>query len=144
MENWKIRKLKIRINIQKMTTAEIIIAITIHLLIPLTGLLTYIGLIKKMKREKVNNPPTIDLFLTFATYGGLLLVTLTTLFWEWSGMASLGTFYLILGAPFVMGIIAYRNYKKRQESKYHMWTYKSGLLYFVITPLTLLTLIAFD
>jgi hypothetical protein len=127
-----------------MTTTEIIIAITIHLVIPLTGLLFYLGLIRRMKREKTNNPPTIDLFLTFATYGGLLLVTLTTLFWKWSGMASIGTFYLIIGAPIIMGIVAYRNYKNRHLSKYHLRTYKSGLLYFIIAPLTLLTLMAFD
>ena len=121
-----------------------ITAVTIHLVIPLSGLLVYFGLIRKMKREKVENPPTIDLFLSFATYGGLLLVTLTTLFWKWSGLASLGSFYLILGAPIVMGIIAYRNYKNRQLPKYHLWTYKAGLLYFIIAPLTLLTLMAFD
>ncbi|NQY29899.1 MAG: hypothetical protein HRT69_10545 [Flavobacteriaceae bacterium] len=119
-----------------MTTTEIIIAVTIHLIIPLTALIMYLGLVRKMKSEKIENPPTIDLFLTFATYGGLLLVTLTTLFWKWSGMASLGSFYLILGAPIVMGIIAYRNSKKKELSIYHLRTYKAGLLYFLITPIT--------
>ena len=119
-------------------------AVAIHLVIPLTGLLIYLRLIRKIKREKVEKPPAIDLFLTFATYGGLLLVTLTTLFWKWSGIASLGSFYLILGSPIVMGIIVYRNYKNKQLSQYHLWMYKTGLLYFIIAPLTLLTLIAFD
>ncbi len=120
-----------------MTTVEIITAIIIHLLIPIIGLLTYILLIRKIKKEIISNPPIIDFFLIFATYGVLLLVMLTTVFWEWSGIASLGTFYLIIGGPIVMGIIAYRNYRNKGLSKYHMLAYKAGLFYFLITPLTL-------
>jgi len=119
-----------------MTTIEIITAIIIHLLVPIVGLLSYILLIRKIKMEKINNPPNIDFFLIFATYGGLILVMLTTVFWKWSGMASLGTFYLIIGGPIVMGIIAYRNYRNKGLSKYHMLAYKAGLFYFLITPLT--------
>jgi hypothetical protein len=119
-----------------MTTIEIITAIIIHLIIPIVGLLLYILLIRKIKMEKINNPPNVDFFLIFATYGGLLLVMLTTIFWKWSGMASLGTFYLIIGGPIVMGIIAYRNYRNKGLSKYHMLAYKAGLFYFLITPLT--------
>lgn len=127
-----------------MIEQEIFTAIIIHLVLPVTGLLFYLGLIRKMKREKVESPPTIDLFLIFATYGGLLLVALTTFFWKWSGMASLGTFYLILGAPLVMSILTYKNYKNRKLSKYHRWTYMSGLFYFLITPLTLMTIMALE
>ncbi len=93
-----------------------------------------------MKNENVVNAPTLELFIIFATYGGLLLVTLTTLFWQWSGMASLGTFYLILGATIAMGLIAYKQRKTKQNSKYHSWTYYSGLSYFIIAPLTFVTL----
>ena len=120
-----------------MKIIEIIIAIIIHLAIPLTGLLLFLRIVRKMKNQDVTDPPTIDLFLAFATYGGLLLVVLTTLFWKWSGMASLGSFYLILGAPVVMGIIAYRNYKKKEFSTYHLWAYKAGLLYYAIAPATI-------
>jgi hypothetical protein len=76
----------------KMKTVDIIIAMTIYLVIPLTGLIIYLGLVRKMKTKKISFPPTIDLFLTFATYGGLLLLALTTLLWQWSGMTSLGMF----------------------------------------------------
>jgi len=127
-----------------MKVTEIILAVIINLIIPLAGLLLYLRLIRKIKSEKVDNPPTLELFLIFATYGGLLLVCLTTLFWKWSGMASLGAFYLILGAPIIMGAIAYRNYKIKEISKYHLWAYKAGLYYFVITPITFIVLIAFD
>jgi hypothetical protein len=121
-------------------TMKIIIAITIHFLIPLTGLLLFLRLKKKMVSDKIINPPLVDTFIIFATYGGLLFVTLTTFFWEWSGMASLGTFYLILGAPIAMGIMAYRQFKNKEISKYHKYTFKLGLLYFVIAPLTFLVL----
>ena len=127
-----------------MTISETIIAVIIHLAIPLTGLLVYIGMVRKMKNEKISTPPIIDLFLAFATYGGLLLVILTTLFWKWSGMASLGSFYLILVAPIIMGIISYKNYKNKKLSIYHLWVYKTGLSYFLIAPLTFLLLLIFE
>ena len=117
-----------------MTATEIISALTIHLVLPLTGLLWFLRLKKQMKNENIQNAPITELFIIFSTYGGLLLVALTTLFWQWSGMASLGTFYLILAAPIVMGIIAYRHRQTKTISKYHNWTYLSGLLYFVIAP----------
>ena len=119
-----------------MTAKDIIIALTIHLILPLTGISFYLRLKKKMKSENIANPPTIELFIIFATYGGLLLVTLTTLFWQWSGMASLGPFYLILAAPIAMGLIAYRHRQTKTISKYHNWTYISGLSYFAIAPVT--------
>jgi fatty acid desaturase len=123
-----------------MTTKEIIIAFTIHLIIPLVGLLLFLKLKHKMKRENIENPPTIEFFVIFATYGGLLLVALTTLFWQWSGMASLGLFYLIIGAPIAMGFIAYKQRQKKTISKFHSCTYNSGLLYFIISPLTIFIL----
>ena len=124
-----------------MTATEIITALTIHLILPLTGLLYFLQLNNQMRKENVPNVPTIELFILFSTYGGLLLVALTTLFWQWSGMASLGTFYLILAAPIIMGIIAYRHRQTKTISKYHRWTYLSALLYFAIAPLTFTILI---
>ena len=117
-----------------MTVKESIIALSLHLILPLTGLLCFLRLKKQLKKENIPNAPTTELFLIFATYGGLLLVVLTTLFWQWSGVASLGTFYLILAAPIVMGIIAYRHRQTKSSSKYRYWTYFSGLLYFAIAP----------
>ena len=89
-----------------------------------------------MNKKNILNPPIIEIFILFSTYGGLLLVTLTTLFWQWSGMASLGTFYLIIGAPICMGIIIYRVKKIKYISKYHSRTYLAALLYFAIAPAT--------
>ena len=69
-------------------------------------------------------------------------MTLTTLFWQWSGMASLGTFYLILGAPILLGLIANNLKKIRNNSKHHQWIYKLSISYFVIAPITFLLLIS--
>ena len=123
-----------------MTTKEIIIASTIHLIIPLTGLLCFLKLERQMKRENIQNRPTIELFIIFANYGGLLLVGLTALFWYWSGLASLGVFYLILFAPMVMGIVAYRNWRKKTISKYHKWTCILGLAYTIVVPVITIVL----
>ncbi len=118
-----------------MSFKEVLIALTIHLLIPLAGLLYFLRLNKQIKNEGLENAPTIELFIIFATYGGLLLVALTTLFWKWSGLASLGTAYLIFGAPIAMGIIAFTQRKTKKDSKYHYWTFLMGLSYFAIAPL---------
>ena len=123
-----------------MTLKEIIIALSIHLIIPLIGLLYFLRLKKQMKSENVQEAPTTELFIIFATYGGLLLVTLTTILWQWSGMASLGTFYLVVGAPIAMGVIAHRQKKKVNISKYHRWTNNLSFSYFIIAPITLLIL----
>jgi len=120
-----------------MTTIEIVIPLIIYFIIPLSGLLFFLQLKKRMKRENVQNRPTIELFIIFATYGGVILVVLTDLFWYWSGMASLGVFYLIFGAPIVMGVIAYRHRHIRTISKYHKWIYILALAYFIVLALFL-------
>jgi len=116
-----------------MTITEIGIGLTIYLIIPLSGLFGFLLLRIRMKKENVQNRPDIELFIIFATYGGLILVVLTELFWSWSGMASLGTFYLLSGAPIVMGIIAYRHRHTKNTSKYHLCTYILGLSYCILS-----------
>ena len=123
-----------------MTALEIIITLTIHIFLPLIGLFYFIRLRARMKKEEIQNAPIIDLFTIFATYGGLLLIVLTPLIWKWSGMASLGAFYLIFVAPIAMGVISYRHRKTKLNSQYHKWTFLSGILYFAIAPVTFLIL----
>jgi hypothetical protein len=72
----------------------------------------------------------IEYFIAFANCGNLLLIILTGLFWYWSGMASLGAFYSLAATP-VMGIIAYRYYKRRSISKYHKWLYLLAIGYII-------------
>jgi hypothetical protein len=127
-----------------MTTKDIIIAFLIHLVIPLIGLLYFLKISIQMKKEKIVAVPLISLFIIFATYGSLLLIMLISVFWRWSGMASLGMLYLILGAPILMGLIAFRYQKKKGISKYHNWTFISSACYFVIAPITFLLAILRD
>jgi len=82
-----------------MTFSEILISTIIYLILLLIGLLIYVSIIRKIKIETDFN---FHLLLTFVTYGGLLLTILTTVFLKWSGLASLGVFYLIIVAPIVM------------------------------------------
>lgn len=117
-----------------MTTKEIIAALVIHLFIPLIGIVCYLILKRQMKNEKILDAPNTALLVLFATYGSLLIVLLTSYLWYWSGMASLGVFYLIFIAPLVMGIIAEKYRKIKDFSSFHKWTYNSALLYFIIAP----------
>jgi len=121
-----------------MTVVEILIAIYIHLVVPLAGLILYRRLVRKMRTENVPQPPVAGMFLVFVNYGGLLMIILTSFFWYWSGMASLGMVHLLLVAPFVMGVIAYRNYNRKHLSRYHDAMFKAGALYFVVLPMGML------
>lgn len=111
------------------------LALIIYLVLPLVGLLYFIKTNRTMHEDGVVNGPSMEMFIIFATYGGLLLVSLTTIFWKWSGLASLGFFYLILAAPILMTIISVRHRKTRKTSKYHRFVFLSSLLYFAVTPL---------
>jgi hypothetical protein len=82
--------------------------------------------------------PAIALASSFFTYAGLLAVLLSSLAGTWSGQASLLSAYLLLGAPVVMGLVAYTTRKLRLESAPHWWAFYAGALYFLIAPLTLL------
>jgi hypothetical protein len=119
---------------------EQISALIIYLILPVTGLLCFLRLRRKMETVKIPKAPIVELFIIFASYGGLLLVVLTALFLQWSGMASFGMFYLILGAPVVMGIIAFRHRRTKLISIYHKWTYLAAILYFVIAAVTFVML----
>jgi hypothetical protein len=114
-----------------------ILAIIIYLLLPFTGLLIFLWLRRKMRKEKIPIPPTLAFFIVFFNYGGLLVVLLTNFFLQWSGLASLGTFYLIFIAPILMATIAFYYYRDRRLSIYHKSAFMSGALYFIIFPLTL-------
>lgn len=80
-----------------------------------------------MKREDIQSPPILAFFVLFATCGGWLVVLLTDLFWKWSGMASLGFFYLTLIAPFVTAGFALGLRKRRGLSPYHKTAYIASI-----------------
>lgn len=119
---------------------NIFLAILIHVIIPLIGIIFFLFLRKKIKEERIVNPPIAAFFILFATYGGLLMVTITTLFWQWSGLASLGSLYLVLVAPIIMIFLAHIMKKNKMNSKYHELIYYLSTSYFIIAPLTFLIL----
>lgn len=108
---------------------EIFKAVFIHLVTPAVGILWFLKIRDDMLEKKIASPPTIQLFVVFATYGGLLLVFLTIFFWYWSGMATLGFFYLLFLAPIVMIAIAFQLYSERSLSKFHRATFSASALY---------------
>lgn len=110
----------------------------IHSLIPAIGLVVFLFLAKRMTQADLPGGLVLELFLLFATYGGLLLVVLTSLFWQWSGMPLLGVLYLVFVAPLIMAYIIYREYRNRTASTYHKWIALSSGIYLIIMPALLI------
>lgn len=108
---------------------EIVTFLGIHLIVPAIGVLIYAWLCVAMRRKAIEAPPYLQLFILFFTYGGILIVALTALFWRWSGAASLGCFYLLFGAPLVLACCAAS--VKRDRSQYHRATFILSLAYYV-------------
>lgn len=122
-------------------TSELVIALFIHFVVPMLGLIFYFYLLKRMKIESIKNPPNIALFLIVANYGGLFILILTLCFWYWSFMALIGSIYLVFIAPIVMLGISLFYLWKRNESKYHKITFYSALFYIPILIATYLIMI---
>jgi hypothetical protein len=98
---------------------EFIRAILVNAVVPLVGVRLFLRLRERMRDADVPKPPDVPLFILFATYGGWLMVVLTTLFWRWSGMATIGLAYLIFVAPIVTVVLAVILYRQRRLSGYH-------------------------
>jgi heme O synthase-like polyprenyltransferase len=74
----------------------------------------------------------------FATFGGWLVLLLTALFWEWSGMASLGFLYLVLVAPVGTAALAWSLYRRRAMSGFHRSAFVASISYSGLVLATLL------
>ena len=103
-----------------MRSDEAVRAVLIHLVTPAAGITLYVWLYLRMRRA-VLEPPYFAYFFLFATIGGWLLVALTALFWFWSVMATLGTFYLLLVSPFIAAGFAFVMFPEQSESRFHLW-----------------------
>lgn len=118
-----------------MLSSHFIAGIAVNFLVPLLGLMMFLWLCRRMKRKAVQSPPILAFFVLFATCGGWLIVLLTDLFWKWSGMASLGVFYLTLIAPFVTAGFALSLRKRRRLSPYHQTAYIASISSSAVTIL---------
>ena len=81
---------------------EWLTALLIHIVVPAAGIWLYLHWHRAAKRAGAPARFAVYLFALFFVWGGVLLITLTALFWYWSGMASLGTFFLLFASPFFM------------------------------------------
>lgn len=108
---------------------DIFMVVFIHLILPVAGIVVYIRLLRKMRKEQIPNIPKGALFLLFFVYGGILMEILTGLFWVQSGMSSLGLVFLIFIAPVICGIIAWQQRNNIGVSKYHRVIQRMALGY---------------
>lgn len=93
--------------------------IVTYLFLPILGVVAYLRLLRRMKMAEVPCAPKRAWFALFFIYGGLLTVILTALFCPWSGMGSLGLFFLLFIAPAICGGIAWRHRHTTPLSVYH-------------------------
>ena len=103
--------------------------IGVNLLVPLLGVVAFVLLCRRMRRTHVPSPPFFSYFILFATYGGLLMVCLTSLFWRWSGLASLDMFFLVVLAPFLTTGIALGLRNRRTLSTFHRGAFIASIAY---------------
>lgn len=122
---------------------ETIIPISIYILTPIIGLVLFFYTNKNLKPNEKKELYTLKLLIAFGNIGGLTILLLTTLFWKWSGLASLGTAFLIFIAPILMAIIAYDSFKKRKNQAEDK-LFKLSISYFVFLPLIFLIAIILD
>lgn len=98
---------------------------------PIVGLIAYIRLIRKMRKEQVALIPRGSIFALFFIYGGVFMEILTGLCWQWSGMSSLGLMFLIFIAPIICTTIAWRQRHNIKLSNYHRIIFRMAVGYLI-------------
>jgi len=104
------------ITFEPMNIKEIIVVTIIHLF--------------RMKDKTIPRPPYISIGVLFLIYGGWIMIWVTSIFWKWSGLASLGIFFLILVAPFISLFLIIYFKKLRTLSVYHATVFKASIGYY--------------
>ncbi len=122
---------------------EILIPIVIYVLLPIIGIIFFIYTNNKLKSNKQRELFTFKLFILFGCFGGLLLLLLTTLFWKWSGMASIGSILLFTIAPIFMFGIGYDSYKKKDDVSEKI-LFQSSFLYMIMLMLIIVAVFIID
>jgi hypothetical protein len=112
-----------------MSISKVVAGCAVNFFTPAVGVTLFALLVRRMQRAEVKSPPVISCFVLFATLGGWLLVLLTALFWEWSGMASLGALYLIVISPFVTAGMALNLHRSQALSVFHRIAYLASVAY---------------
>ena len=116
-------------------------AILIHLVVPALGVLAFLKICLDIRKKEIPHPPYFPVFALFFGYGSWLMIFLTLLFWYWSGMASLGFFFLLFAMPLaILGCIVWLR-PKRELSKYHAYGLKGSYMYMALTVCTWIVLL---
>ena len=121
---------------------EVAAAVLIHLAVPLAGVAWYVSLWKRLRGQGASAVFLHQLLLIFFCWGGLLLVVLTALFGQWSGLASAGAAFLITLAPLSLAIVAVSLFRSEQRSPAQRTALRACLSYFAAL-LVLLTFMHF-
>jgi hypothetical protein len=77
----------------------------------------------------------VALWCLVLTYGGFFLILASTLTRTWSAVASLITFYLLLVAPILMGVVAHKSRRARLVSTPYRLVFYAAAGYFMALPL---------
>jgi len=120
-----------------MPVSKVIAAIGVNILVPLLGVIVFVLLCRRMWRTHIQSPPFFPYFILFTAFGGWVMVFLTALFWEWSGMASIGVFYLVLVAPIVTAGVAFSLRRFHALSVFHRVAYITSIVYSGLMLITL-------
>ena len=105
------------------------VGLVINVLVPFLGVVVFYLLCRRMRRAGIQSAPFLAYFILFSVFGGWLVMALTVLFWEWSGMASLGLLYLLGVAPFITAAVAVDLQKRRSVSAFHNRAYFASIGY---------------
>ena len=125
------------------TLTTVLTPIVIYLLVPILGIALFFFATKTLKPKERKEIFILKLLIVFACLGGLLLLLLTTVFWKWSGLASVGSVFLIFIAPILMAVIGYDSFKKRANEA-ESTLFKLSISYFIALPLIILIAFILD
>ena len=121
-----------------MREPPIIAGLAVNIFVPLLGIAAYLLLCRRMLRSGVELAAVLSYFILFAIYGGWLVVFLTAFFWEWSGMASLGVFFLLFFAPFISLAASIVLWRQRPSSIFHRVGFVLSAFYAGFVPLVVI------
>jgi hypothetical protein len=125
----------------RLPSPEWLTALLIHVVVPAAGIWLYVRC--RREGQSAGAPPRFALyvFVLFFVWGGVLLITLTSLFWYWSGMASLGIFFLLFASPLFMIPVVIGLWHMRAQFRPARLASAAALLYYIVVVVALILFI---
>jgi hypothetical protein len=122
---------------------EILIPGVIYVLVPAAGLLVYLVLCRRLHAASASWLFLGQLFLLFSCYGGVLLIILTLLLWEWSGAATLGAAFLVFVAPIILLPVTANLWRRRDSSPAQRIAFRACIGYYLLLIASIGIIVAF-